>query len=231
MTGSDPAEPSGSTTPGRAQRRGLTVAVLAAVAGGAAGYFATGRVWASETVERVAPLAPETVHTTGRDLVPWAAAAAVVGVAGGLALLATRGRGRLAVAVLLTLAGLGTVVGGVRGLTGDTTFVWPLLCVAGANAPALQLAQTTPTRGTTAPRCPSASPVRRPIGRVADRECATFGGRDAETRPPLRRFGEITFDRCAILRFPAMRRVGCPRSAGSQTCDDCATNSSTAMCT
>jgi hypothetical protein len=114
-----------------AGRRGLAVAVLAAVAGGGIGYFATGRVWSETTVERVAPLLPETVHTTGRDLVPWAAAAAVVGIAGGLALLATRGRGRIAVAVLLTVAGVGVAAGGVRGLTGDTTVVWPLLCLAG----------------------------------------------------------------------------------------------------
>lgn len=114
-----------------AQRRGLAVAVVTAVAGGAAAYFATGRVWASTTVARVAPLAPETVRTTGRDLVPWAAAAALVGIAGGLALLATRGRGRTAVAGLLTIAGLGVAAGGSRGLAGDSTFAWPLLCVAG----------------------------------------------------------------------------------------------------
>ncbi|MFB9320641.1 Trp biosynthesis-associated membrane protein [Cryptosporangium minutisporangium] len=139
MSGPDPADPSDPPAPsdpagGRgagAPRRGLTVVVLTAVAGGAAGYFATGRVWASATVERVAPLPPEAVHTTGRDLVPWAAGAALVGAAGGLALLAARGLGRLAVAVLLGLAGIATAVGGVRGLTGDSTFGWPLLCVAG----------------------------------------------------------------------------------------------------
>ncbi|SHM36942.1 Trp biosynthesis-associated membrane protein [Cryptosporangium aurantiacum] len=125
-----PSAPPGQSEP-PGSRRALTVSVLAAVVGGAAAYFTTGRVWASETVERVAPLPPDTVHTTGRDLVPWAAAAALVGAAGGLALLATRGRGRLAVAALLTVAGLAVAAGGVRGLAGDTTFVWPLLCVAG----------------------------------------------------------------------------------------------------
>jgi hypothetical protein len=107
------------------------VSVLTAVAGGAVAYFATGRVWASTTVERIAPLLPETVRTTGRDLVPWASAAALVGIAGGLALLATRGRGRLAVAVLLAAAGIAVAAGGVRGLIDDTTFVWPLLSIAG----------------------------------------------------------------------------------------------------
>jgi len=122
--------PAGSAPAGRT-RRGLAVAVLAAVAGGAVGYFATGRVWASTTVERVAPLLPETVRTTGRDLVPWASAAALVGIAGGLALLATRGRGRLAVAGLLTVAGIAVAAGGLRGLADSgTTFGWPLLCVA-----------------------------------------------------------------------------------------------------
>jgi hypothetical protein len=115
-----------------AGRRGLAFAVLAAVAGGGIGYFVTGRVWSETTVERVAPLLPETVHTTGRDLVPWAAAAAVVGIAGGLALLATRGRGRIAVAVLLALAGIGLAAGGLRGLVeADAVVGWPLLCVAG----------------------------------------------------------------------------------------------------
>ncbi|MFG1923788.1 Trp biosynthesis-associated membrane protein [Cryptosporangium sp. NPDC048952] len=104
---------------------------MTAVVGGAVAYFATGRVWESTTVERAAPLLPETVRTTGSDLVPWASAAALVGIAGGLALLATRGRGRFAVACLVALAGLGAAAGGVRGLVGDTTFGWPLLSVAG----------------------------------------------------------------------------------------------------
>lgn len=121
----------GAPTPGAPRRRGQAVAVVAAVLGGAVAYFATRQVWASEVVERVAPLPPETVRTTGGDLVPWAAAAALVGLAGGLALLATRGRGRLVVAALLALAGLGVVAGGVRGLAGDTTVGWPLLGVAG----------------------------------------------------------------------------------------------------
>ncbi|MFI5957127.1 Trp biosynthesis-associated membrane protein [Cryptosporangium sp. NPDC051539] len=139
---SDPEPPEGVDAPGRAEgtraegtrpgRRGLAVAVAAAVLGGAAGWLATGRVWVSETVERVAPLPPHVVHTTGRDLVPWASAAAVVGIAGGLALLATRGRSRLAVATLLAVAGVGTAAGGLRGLADhDSTFVWPVLCVVG----------------------------------------------------------------------------------------------------
>ncbi|GAA0219791.1 Trp biosynthesis-associated membrane protein [Cryptosporangium japonicum] len=122
-------EPDAGTT--RGQRRGLAGSVVAAVIGGAVAYFATGRVWESTTVERAAPLLPETVRTTGSDLVPWASAAALVGIAGGLALLATRGRGRFAVACLVALAGAGAVAGGLRGLFGDSTVGWPLLSVAG----------------------------------------------------------------------------------------------------
>jgi hypothetical protein len=124
----------GAATSGAgAARRGLAVSVLTAVAGGGLGFFATGRVWAVHTVTRPAPLAPQTVHTTGRELASWAAAAALVGLAGGLALLATRGRPRMVVAALLALAGVGVAAGGVRGLVvrsgSETTLLWPLICV------------------------------------------------------------------------------------------------------
>lgn len=122
--------PGADAAGGLGGRRGLVASVLAAVAGGGIGFFATGRVWAVNTVTRPAPLAPEAVHITGRELAAWASAAALVGIAGGLALLATRGRARLLVAVLVALAGVGVAVGGVRGLTGGTAVGWPLLCLA-----------------------------------------------------------------------------------------------------
>lgn len=124
------ASAGGAAVSGFGARRGLAVSVLAAVAGGGIGFFATGRVWAVHTVTRPAPLAPQAVHTTGRELAAWASAAALVGIAGGLALLATRGRARLLVAVLVALAGVGVAAGGVRGLVGGTAVGWPLLCVA-----------------------------------------------------------------------------------------------------
>jgi hypothetical protein len=102
--------------------------VCAAVIGGALAFYATGRTWVSHSVTRPAPLPPQVVHSTGRELAGWATASALVAMAGGLALLATRGRPRLVVAALIALAGVGVVVGGIRGLSDGSSVLWPAIC-------------------------------------------------------------------------------------------------------
>jgi hypothetical protein len=116
----------------------LAVAVLAAALGGGVAFWAAGRTWATATVRRSPPLPPEVLTQSGRDLVPWAAAAALVAVAGGLALVATRGWGRAALSAVLALAGLAIGGGGVAGLAGSgardgaaLAAGWPVLCCLG----------------------------------------------------------------------------------------------------
>lgn len=105
----------GARPAGGGPRAELAVAALLAVVGGGVAFWAAGRGWTVRTTPRPAPFPPDTVVRTGRDLVPWAGAVTVVGVAGGLALLATRGVGRLVVGGVLALAGAVVVAGALVG--------------------------------------------------------------------------------------------------------------------
>lgn len=89
-----------------AGRRLYAPTVLGLLAAGGLAWLALGRTWAST---RLAPagLPPDTVEVTGRDVAPLAAALAVVVVTAALAVLATRGRGRLVVGLFVVVVGLG----------------------------------------------------------------------------------------------------------------------------
>jgi uncharacterized membrane protein (TIGR02234 family) len=85
--------------------------VLAACAGGAAmALLASGRVWLRLTAPRTPPLPGLSAALTGRDVEPLVPALAVVGLAGVVALLATRRWGRVLVGALLAAAGLALVI-------------------------------------------------------------------------------------------------------------------------
>jgi len=90
-------------------RRLYVPVVLGLLAVGGLTWLALGRTWAGT---RLAPagLPPDTVVVTGRDVAPLAAALAVVVVTAALAVLATRGRGRLVVGLFVVLVGLGGAV-------------------------------------------------------------------------------------------------------------------------
>ncbi|MFI6979648.1 TIGR02234 family membrane protein [Embleya sp. NPDC050154] len=104
----------------RAARRELTVAVLLALVGAAVVLSAAGRTWAEGTApvhgSRIA------VHASGNTINKAGSALALLGLAGGLAVLATRTIGRTVIGVLVTLAGLGVTVLAVQG-AGDTSAV------------------------------------------------------------------------------------------------------------
>jgi hypothetical protein len=113
----------------------LTRTVGACALGSAVSLFAVTRTWAVQVQARPLPLGPAHVSRSGTWFVPWLSALALVGLAGTGALLATRGRWRAVVGMVLLLAGLGVVAGGVYGLAAvdGVRVVWPLLCVpAGA---------------------------------------------------------------------------------------------------
>ncbi|MFF7243783.1 TIGR02234 family membrane protein [Embleya sp. NPDC008237] len=104
----------------RAARRELTVTVLLALVGAALVLSVAGRTWAEGTApvhgSRIA------VHASGNAINKATSALALLGLAGGLAVLATRTIGRTAIGALVTLAGIGVTVLAVRG-AGDTSAV------------------------------------------------------------------------------------------------------------
>jgi len=122
-------------------RRELLAALLGCTAGAAVALFAAGRVWAQAAVaEGVAPLP---VELTGRDLAPSVAAFALVGLAGGLALLATRSAGRRLAGLLLVLTGFGVAAAAVAGAGGADS---ALTREAGAAVGTRTAATTAPER-------------------------------------------------------------------------------------
>lgn len=93
-----------------AERRELVVATVLAVLGAALVLLASGRTWATATVSVLGVAAPP-ADLTGRSLEPVPAALGLVGLAGTVAILATRGVGRLVVGVLIALSGAGAIAG------------------------------------------------------------------------------------------------------------------------
>ncbi|MER7419234.1 Trp biosynthesis-associated membrane protein [Micromonospora peucetia] len=118
-----------------AGRRELTYAVLLCVAGAGLALWASTRTWAVELTARPTPLPPVHDARTGAALLPWLPALALVGLAGGGAVLATRGRARRLLGGLLCGLGAAVAVGGGYGLVatfdGEVSRHWPALCLLG----------------------------------------------------------------------------------------------------
>jgi uncharacterized membrane protein (TIGR02234 family) len=119
--GGDGPDPGGSSpAPGAtgagAGRRGMGVVAGLCAAGGGLALSGAGQVWLRVVAERAAPLPDVTLELTGRDLDPLVTGLGVVGLAGVVGLLATRSWGRLAVAAVIALSGLGVLVASVRRL-------------------------------------------------------------------------------------------------------------------
>ncbi|WP_406042737.1 Trp biosynthesis-associated membrane protein [Micromonospora sp. NBC_00898] len=115
-------------------RRELTYAVLLCLAGAGLAFWAATRTWSVELTAR-GSLPPSRHARTGADLLPWLSALALVALAGGGAVLATRGRVRRLLGGLLTLLGLAVAAGGGYGLTasfdGGVSRQWPAFCLVG----------------------------------------------------------------------------------------------------
>ncbi|XBP96580.1 Trp biosynthesis-associated membrane protein [Micromonospora sp. CCTCC AA 2012012] len=112
----------------------MTYAVLCCLAGAGLACWAATRTWSVELIPRGA-LPPSRQVRTGTDLLPWLFPLALVALAGGGAVLATRGRVRRLLGGLLTLLGLAVAAGGGYGLTADfggqVSRQWPALCLLG----------------------------------------------------------------------------------------------------
>jgi uncharacterized membrane protein (TIGR02234 family) len=99
-------------------RRELTLAVAGAVVAGGLALSAGGQRWATVTLARQVPLPPLTSVLTGSSAAPLVPAAGLVLLAAGVALLAVRGAGRIAVGLLMALAGGVLAWSGVRAVGG-----------------------------------------------------------------------------------------------------------------
>jgi len=149
-------------------RRELASAVLVDLAGAGLALFAATRTWAVEVTARPAPLPPVRTAETGGAVL---SALGVVALAGAGALLATRGRGRTVVGVLLAGIGLGIVAGAVPGLPAG----WPALCAAGglavaaAGAFAVARGHGWPHMGTRYERAASRTDPDRDLWEALDR--------------------------------------------------------------
>nr|MDT0662933.1 Trp biosynthesis-associated membrane protein [Micromonospora sp. DSM 115978] len=179
-------------------RRALAYPVLICLAGAGLAFFATTRVWAVEVTARPAPLPALRADRTGADLLPWLPALALVGLAGAGAVLATGGRARRLVGLLLVLVGAGMLAGALVGLVDSgpagTGPGWPLAALLGAALTALAGALTAarghrwPTMGARYERSPLRSrPDRaRPADRLPADRLADSPPTD---RPPADRIG------------------------------------------
>jgi len=124
--------------------------VAGAVLAGALALSSGGQGWATVTAERGAPLPPVSGVLTGSDAAPLVPATGLVLLAAAVALLAVRGAGRVAVGLLMAVAGGVLGWSGVRALAGgladasaevpgigrgtgpvtvDVAVAWPVLAV------------------------------------------------------------------------------------------------------
>ncbi|MFC4692545.1 Trp biosynthesis-associated membrane protein [Geodermatophilus arenarius] len=130
-----------------AARRELGTALAGCAVAGGLALSAGGQTWATVTVTRRPPLPPVTETLTGSSLAPLVPAAGLLLLAAAVAVLAVRGAGRVAVGVLVALAGaalawssVGVLAGGVdpsaaapgERRTADLAAAWPVLCVLAA---------------------------------------------------------------------------------------------------
>ncbi|MBB2941564.1 putative membrane protein (TIGR02234 family) [Actinoplanes lutulentus] len=124
-------------------RRTHLLSVVACLAGAGLTLYAVTRVW-SVQVEHRTGLSDLRTEQTGAESQPWLIGLALVALAGTGALLATRGRVRRGLGVLLTLIGAGIVAGAAlarlgldAGDAGASAAIWPFLCVLGGAAVAV----------------------------------------------------------------------------------------------
>lgn len=93
----------------RSDRRQMLIALGACALGAAVVLAVAGRTWAHVTLKLPAPLPSSTVPLTGRQLHGLPFALGIAGLAGVLAVIATRGVARLVVGALLVVFGAATI--------------------------------------------------------------------------------------------------------------------------
>lgn len=114
-------------------------AVAAAVVGAGAALLAASRGWwdgGSEagTVPVPGTFGPAVEQVSGSDRYPWLTALALVALAGGGALLATKGFVRTAIGGLLLFSGVGIVLAVALAVARDAAPFWPIVAALGGLA-------------------------------------------------------------------------------------------------
>jgi uncharacterized membrane protein (TIGR02234 family) len=99
-------------------RRELTVVVLLCALAGGLSLSSSSQPWARVTVTREPPLPPTAEVLTGSQAAPLVAACGLLLLAAAVAVIAVRGAGRVAVGLLVALAGGVLGWSGLRGVTG-----------------------------------------------------------------------------------------------------------------
>jgi hypothetical protein len=107
-------------------RREYTAVLSLLLGAGVLGLVASGAVWRQDAARPPFAVLPEAV--TGVQAAPEVRAAALVALAGSLAVLATGRRGRLVVGVLVAGAGAAGAVGAAGSLAAATTW-WPAVAL------------------------------------------------------------------------------------------------------
>jgi Tryptophan-associated transmembrane protein (Trp_oprn_chp) len=164
----------------RTARRALATAVLGCLVGAGLALFAVTRTWTTTTQRQAAPLPAKLVDHSGASLVGWLPALALVGLAGAGALLATRGRVRTMIGLLLVLVGLGVVAGAIDGLD-VAAGAWPVIVgvgglgIAWAGVSAMRSGATWPAMGARYER-PAVHPADAPADASMSDQAGVAGG-------------------------------------------------------
>jgi uncharacterized membrane protein (TIGR02234 family) len=103
---------------GRRTRREFGVAIGGAVVAGGLALSAAGQTWARLTAVRRPPLPPVTDQLSGGQVAPLVTATGLLLLAAAVALVAVRGAGRVAVGLLMAVAGGALAWSGLRPLVG-----------------------------------------------------------------------------------------------------------------
>ena len=176
-------------------RRSYVLSLAACLAGAALALYAITRTWSIHLTPRTGMSALRDART-GTDLEPWVTGLAVVALAGTGALLATSGRLRRVLGVLLALAGAGVVIGAIAGRAGldpgsargGTT--WPILCAVGGliivagGLTAARQGHLWPRMSARYDRKPVPPPRSEPDGPAADRPPRSGPDGLAADKPP-----------------------------------------------
>ncbi|GAA0912559.1 Trp biosynthesis-associated membrane protein [Virgisporangium aurantiacum] len=110
-------------------------AVTAAVVGAGAALLAASRGWWDAGADPVpGTFGPAADQVTGSDRYPWLAALALVALAGGGALLATKGFVRTVIGGLLLFSGVGIVLAVALAVARDAAPFWPIVAALGGLA-------------------------------------------------------------------------------------------------
>ncbi|WP_246078940.1 TIGR02234 family membrane protein [Modestobacter excelsi] len=118
MSGASRGSDAAATVGKPSTRRELTVAVLLCALSGGLALSSSSQPWADVTITREAPLPPTSEVLSGSQAAPLVGACGLLLLAAAVAVIAVRGVGRIAVGLVVAVAGGVLGWSGLRGVTG-----------------------------------------------------------------------------------------------------------------